>query len=42
MRFLRGSEDGAWLVGVDDEGGVMVYEVAEKEQALRKRCEVRA
>ena len=41
MRCLRGSEDGAWLVGVDDEGGVMVYEVAEKEQALRKRCEVR-
>lgn len=41
MKCLRASEDGEWLVGVDDEGGVMVYEVVGKEQELRKRCEVR-
>ena len=40
MKQIRGSEDGRWLLGVDDEGDVMVFETG-KERVLQKKCEVR-
>lgn len=41
MKRIRGSEDGRWLLGVDDEGDVMVFETTGKERVLQKKCEVR-